>query len=68
MRCRATMWTRRRRMATHEEQFYSGLEAVKIINLPPDERMRRVLAMAPAELVAFRQSLSQGELARFARG
>src|SRR5271170_6372903 len=29
-------------MATHEEQFYSGLEAVKIINLPPEERMRRI--------------------------
>jgi uncharacterized protein (DUF1800 family) len=50
-------------MATHEEQFYSGLEAVKIINLPPDERMRRILAMPPAELIAFRRSLSQRELA-----
>jgi uncharacterized protein (DUF1800 family) len=50
-------------MATHEEQFYSGLEAVKIINLPPDERMRRILAMPPNELVAFRRSLSQRELA-----
>jgi uncharacterized protein (DUF1800 family) len=50
-------------MATHEEQFYSGLEAVKIINLPPDERMRRILAMPPEELVAFRRSLSQAELA-----
>jgi uncharacterized protein (DUF1800 family) len=50
-------------MATHEEQFYSGLDAVKIINLPPDERMRRILAMPPNELVAFRRSLSQRELA-----
>jgi uncharacterized protein (DUF1800 family) len=53
-------------MATHEEQFYSGLEAVKIINLPPDERMRRILAMPPEELVAFRKSLSQRELAEAA--
>jgi uncharacterized protein (DUF1800 family) len=50
-------------MAVHEEQFYSGLEAVKIINLPPDERMRRILAMPPTELIAFRRSLSQRELA-----
>jgi hypothetical protein len=50
-------------MATHEEQFYSGLEAVKIINLPPEERIRRMLAMRPSELIAFRRSLSQGELA-----
>jgi uncharacterized protein (DUF1800 family) len=55
-------------MVTHEEQFYSGLEAVKIINLPPDERMRRILAMPPNELVAFRRSLSQRELADAAEG
>jgi uncharacterized protein (DUF1800 family) len=55
-------------MATHEEQFYSGLEAVKIINLPPDERMRRILAMPPKELVAFRKSLSRAELAEAAKG
>jgi uncharacterized protein (DUF1800 family) len=55
-------------MATHEEQFYSGLEAVKIINLLPDERMRRILAMPPAELIAFRKSLSQAELAEVAEG
>jgi uncharacterized protein (DUF1800 family) len=53
-------------MATHEEQFYSGLEAVKILNLPPDERMRRILAMPPTELIAFRRSLSQRELAEAA--
>ncbi|HEY1993529.1 MAG TPA: DUF1800 domain-containing protein [Edaphobacter sp.] len=55
-------------MATHEEQFYSGLEAVKIINLPPDERMRRILGMPPAELIAFRRSLSRAELAEVAEG
>jgi uncharacterized protein (DUF1800 family) len=55
-------------MATHEEQFYSGLEAVKILNLPPDERMQRILAMPPAELIAFRRSLSQAELAEAAEG
>jgi uncharacterized protein (DUF1800 family) len=53
-------------MATHEEQFYSGLEAVKIINLPPDERMHRILAMPPNELIAFRKSLSRNELAALA--
>jgi uncharacterized protein (DUF1800 family) len=55
-------------MATHEEQFYSGLEAVKIINLPPDARVQRILAMSPEELVAFRKSLSRGELAAAAEG
>jgi uncharacterized protein (DUF1800 family) len=55
-------------MAAHEEQFYSGLEAVKIINLPPDERMKRILAMQPAELANFRRSLSANELAAAAEG
>jgi uncharacterized protein (DUF1800 family) len=55
-------------MAVHEEQFYSGLEAVKILNLPPDERMRRILSMPPSELIAFRKSLSQAELAEAAEG
>jgi uncharacterized protein (DUF1800 family) len=53
-------------MATHEEQFYSGLEAVRIINLPPDERMHRILAMPPNELMSFRKSLSRNELAALA--
>ncbi len=55
-------------MATHEEQFYSGLDAVRIINLPPDQRMQRILAMPPEELVSFRKSLSQSELAAAAVG
>jgi uncharacterized protein (DUF1800 family) len=55
-------------MATHEEQFYSGLDAVRIINLPPDRRMERILAMPPAELVSFRKSLSQSELAAAGAG
>ena len=55
-------------MEEHAEKFYSGLEAVKIINLPPDERMRRVLAMQPAEVAAFGKSLSRSEQAAFVEG
>jgi uncharacterized protein (DUF1800 family) len=55
-------------MAAHEEQFYSGLEAVKIINLPPDKRIKRILAMQPEELANFRKSLSGSELAAAAEG
>jgi uncharacterized protein (DUF1800 family) len=55
-------------MATHEEQFYSGLDAVKVINLPPDQRMQRILAMPPEELVRFRKSLSRSELLAAADG
>ncbi len=55
-------------MATHEDQFYSGLDAVRVINLPPDARMQRILAMPPDELIAFRKSLIPGELAAAAEG
>ncbi len=55
-------------MKVHEEQFYSGLEAVKIINLPPDERVMRLLSMQPKELIDFRKSLSQAELGALVQG
>jgi uncharacterized protein (DUF1800 family) len=54
-------------MKTHEDQFYSGLEAVAIINLAPDLRVKRILAMKPQELIDFRKSLSQSELAAMVR-
>jgi uncharacterized protein (DUF1800 family) len=54
--------------AQHVEQLFKDLEAEKIIDLPPDERMKKVLAMSPSDFVAFRQSLSGGELGQFAQG
>ena len=55
-------------MVTHVEQLYSGLDAVKVINLPPQQRMKRVLAMSPDEVIAFRKGLTQSELAALAEG
>jgi uncharacterized protein (DUF1800 family) len=52
----------------HVEQLFKDIEAVKIINLPPDERMRKAIAMAPNDFVAFRQSLSAAEVAQFTQG
>src|ERR1035437_8294785 len=52
----------------HVESLFKDIEAVKIINLPPEERMRKVIAMAPADFVGFRQSLSGGEVAQFTQG
>ena len=48
-------------MKTHEEQFYSGLDAVRVINLPPDQRFHRILAMSPEEQIAFRKDLSNSD-------
>jgi len=55
-------------MAAHEEQFYSGLDAVQVINLPPDQRMQQILAMPPEEVVRFHKSLSRSELLAAAEG
>ena len=52
----------------HAEKLFKDIEAVKIINLPPDERMRKALALAPTDFVAFRQSLSAAEVAQFTQG
>jgi uncharacterized protein (DUF1800 family) len=52
----------------HVEKLFKDLEAVKIINLPPEERMRKALALAPDDFVAFRQSLSAAEVAQFSQG
>jgi uncharacterized protein (DUF1800 family) len=54
--------------AEHVEKLFRDLEAVKIINLPPDERMKKLLSMSPQEVVSFRQSLSAGEIGQFAQG
>ena len=55
-------------MAVHEQQLYSGLYAVKIINLAPEARMQRILAMSPEELMSFRNSLNGSEMAAVAEG
>jgi uncharacterized protein (DUF1800 family) len=54
--------------AEHVEKLFKDLEAAKIISLPPEERMHKVIGMSPNDFVAFRQSLSGGELAQFAQG
>jgi uncharacterized protein (DUF1800 family) len=54
--------------AEHVERLFKDLEATKIISLPPEERMRKVIGMAPNDFVAFRQSLSGAEQAQFAQG
>jgi uncharacterized protein (DUF1800 family) len=52
----------------HVEKLFADLAAENIISLPPQERMRKVLALAPDDFVAFRQSLSAPELAQFGEG
>lgn len=55
-------------MALHEEQFYSALDAVNVINLPPAERMKKILSLSPGQLAAFRRSLTPAEMAAATEG
>jgi len=50
-------------MAVHEQQLYAGLDAVRIVNLPPDERVRRILALSPEKLATFWGRLNGNERA-----
>ena len=52
----------------HVENLYRGLDVAKILALPPDERMSKVIGMPASEFVAFRRSLSGPELFQFAQG
>jgi len=54
--------------ADHVEKLYKVREVARLLALSPEERMNRVVAMPSSEFVAFRQSLSIGELAQFAQG
>jgi uncharacterized protein (DUF1800 family) len=52
----------------HVEKLFADLAAVNILSLAPQERMNKVLAMAPEDFVSFRQSLSAQELMQFGDG
>ena len=49
--------------AAREQKLYSDMKAIEVINLPPDARMQRIVAMSPEEFLAFRKSLNQKDLA-----
>lgn len=48
--------------AAREEKLYADLDALKVVNLPPDARMQRMVGMAPEEFLVFRKSLKPGDL------
>jgi uncharacterized protein (DUF1800 family) len=52
----------------HVEALFRDLDAVKILDLPPDERFQKIIAMTPKQMQAFRQSLDGGEQAELAQG
>ncbi len=51
----------------HDEQAFPEAETLEILALPPEDRVRRILALDPTRLLDFRRSLSQQELAAVAR-
>jgi uncharacterized protein (DUF1800 family) len=51
-----------------EEKILADLEATSVLNLPPDQRLARLIAMQPEELNDFRSRLSQSERMDLAQG
>jgi uncharacterized protein (DUF1800 family) len=51
-----------------EERLYADLEVQKLLDLPPDQRYKRVLAMSPEEQVAFADALRGGKGQDFLAG
>ncbi len=51
----------------HDESAFPEAATLEVLALPPDARVRRVLDLQPEELIAFRRSLSQAELAGLTR-
>jgi uncharacterized protein (DUF1800 family) len=51
-----------------EERLYADLEVQKLPDLPPDQRYKKVLSMAPDEQVAFADSLRGGKGQEFLAG
>jgi uncharacterized protein (DUF1800 family) len=51
-----------------EERLYADLEVEKLLDLPPDQRYRKVLAMTPDQQVAFADSLRGGKGQDFLAG
>ena len=54
--------------AQHVESLFQDLEALKILDLAPDQRMQKILAMPPEKMIAFRRSLSGDELGQLSQG
>lgn len=48
-------------MQDHEQQLYADLDATEIVNLPPNQRMVRLIAMQPDQLQQFRKNLTGEE-------
>ena len=51
-----------------EERLYADLEVQKLVDLPPDQRYKRVMSMTPDEQIAFADSLRGGKGQEFLAG
>jgi uncharacterized protein (DUF1800 family) len=57
-----------RALPRHDPSLYPAARTQQILMLAPDQRLDAVLTMPPAELAAFRRSLSRAELAQLGDG
>ena len=52
----------------HEQKLYADLASTQIVNLPPDQRMEKLVSMKPGQLRGFMKSLTPEEKAQLTAG
>jgi uncharacterized protein (DUF1800 family) len=55
-------------MAVHEQKLYEDLASTQIVNLPPNQRMEKLVNMNPGQIRSFMKSLTPEEHAELTAG
>jgi uncharacterized protein (DUF1800 family) len=55
-------------IAVHEQKLYADLASTQIINMPPDQRLARLVGMKPGQLRGFLKELTPEERSRLTAG
>jgi uncharacterized protein (DUF1800 family) len=64
----ATPEQKQRRQKRLEAQMYADVDAVQLLDLPPDQRYKNILKMSPQERLALGRSLKGGQAMQITEG
>ncbi len=55
-------------IAVHEQKLYADLASTQIVNMPPDQRLARLVSMKPGQLRGFLKELTPEERSKLTTG
>jgi Protein of unknown function (DUF1800) len=55
-------------ITVHEQKLYADLASTQVVNLPPDQRLQRLVSMKPEQLRGFMKTLTPEERSQLAVG